>query len=262
VAGLKERVGYNDLESKVFMPNEIFEDLSILHDKGGSQVAFAYSFYYLTTWMYRYCKYDKMNSGIADIKELLGYHRDNKKINYIIKKGGALDQLGYTESSTDYPIAWSYEQDELEFTYLSELDDYSQKIIRERTGRNYKIKKPFKAIWRTADSYSEGYQDGTFYAIENTHLIPFDVFLYCMENDIGVVGFYLYSYLSYRCQLFKQFDSSMERLGGYIGLSRNTTDKYITKLVDHRLVDYKVNDAVHIKKDVVNQQPSTFKLKT
>lgn len=260
MSGLVKQLQYYEKESKIFMPNEIFNDLKPLHSKGSSHVAFAYSFYYLISWLFRYCKYDKVNADMGFIKQVLGYNKDYKKLNYLTKKNGLLDEMGYALTSTDYPIAWNME-DGLEFTYLSELDPESQKILRDARGRNFKIKYPVKGLWRSRESADEGYEDGTFFEVDQTHMIPFEVFIYCMENGLGVTGFYLYSYLSYRCQWFEEFNSSVERLGEDIGLSHNTTDKYVSRLVRHGLIDYKVNECVKID-GKYNKKPSTFNVKS
>jgi hypothetical protein len=245
MSGLSEQLQYYEKENKVFMPNEIFNDLKPLHSKGSSHVAFAYSFYYLISWLFRYCKYDKVNADMGFIKQALGYNKDYKKLNYLTKKNGLLDEMGYTLTSTDYPIAWDME-DGLEFAYLSELDSDSQKLLRNARGRNFKIKYPVKGLWRSEESADEGLLDGTFFEVDQTHMIPFEVFIYCMENGLGVTGFYLYSYLSYRCQWFEEFNSSVERLGEDIGISVKTTERVITRLIGSGLVDYKVNECKKI----------------
>jgi hypothetical protein len=260
MSGLSEQLHYYEKENKVFMPNEIFNDLKSLHGRGSSHVAFAYSYYYLVNWLFRYCKYDKVNADTQFIKEVLGYHKDYKKLNYMIKKNGLLDEMGYTLTSTDYPITWDL-KDGLEFTYLSELDPDSQKILRDVRGRNFKIKYPVKGLWRSGESSEEGYEDGTFFEIDNTHMIPFEVFIYCMENGLGVTGFYLYSYLSYRCQWFEEFNSSVERLGEEIGYSKSTTERVISKLFSHKLIDYKVNECKKINGDFV-RKANTYMMKS
>jgi hypothetical protein len=232
--------------------------LKILHNKGSSHVAFAYSYYYFISWLFRYCKYDKVKVDVKLTKQSLGYHKDNKDINYIIKKNGVLDEIGYTLSSIDYPIVWELDG-ELEFTYLSDLDSDIKKILMDVNGRNYKIKYPVKGLWRTDESAKEGYQDGTFFDVSNTHMIPFEVFIYCMENDLGVLGFYLYSYLSYRCQWFEEFNSSVERISETIGYSINTTERYISKLFSHQLIDYKVNECKKINGEFV-KKANTYSL--
>lgn len=239
---LKTLLQVNEHQDRVYMPSEIFNDLKPLHSKGSSHVAFAYSFYYLISWLYRYAKYGELNIDTGMIKQVLGYSKTYPEINYIIKKNGFLDQIGYTVSSTDYPIAWSFNNGDIDFTLLSDLDSELRKIIQSRKGKNYKIKIPVKAIWRNEDSQIEGIEDGTIYEIEYTHEMPFDVFMKCMSNKrIGIEGFYIYGYLKYRCDKFGTYQSSIERIAEDLGMSRNTADKYLTGLAKEQLIAYKDN---------------------
>lgn len=225
------------------MPSEIFNDLKPLHSKGSSHVAFAYSFYYLISWLYRYAKYGELNIDTGMIKQVLGYSKTYPEINYIIKKNGFLDQIGYTVSSTDYPIAWSFNNGDIDFTLLSDLDSELRKIIQSRKGKNYKIKIPVKAIWRNEDSQIEGIEDGTIYEIEYTHEMPFDVFMKCMSNKrIGIEGFYIYGYLKYRCDKFGEFNASMDKLANDTGMSRSTVNRYTGALMKEGLISYRENE--------------------
>lgn len=259
---IKQYLQYDELEYKVFMPNEIFVDLKPLHEKGSGHVSFAYSFYYLNCWLYRYAKYGHINIDSKIIKQILGYSPIYKKTDYIIKKNGFLDEINYTTTDNDYPLAWTLDDHEcLEFTLVSSLDKDMLKIVRDMKGKNSKIKVPIKGIWRTGESKNENIEDGTFYDVSNTHLINFEVFIKCMENKgLGCIGFYLYSYLKYRCQWFEEFNSSVERIGLELGICKSTTEKYICKLIENRLVDFKVNECLYVD-GAFKKKANTYKLK-
>ena len=243
----------NNTQYRIFMPNEIFEDLKELKSKGVGHIAFAYSFYYFISWLYRYAKYGEMKIDTGMIKQVLGYSPDNKKVNYLIKENGWLDQIGYTYSDTDYPIAWEYKED-VTFHMLSDLDDELRKVIQNSRGKNYKIKVPVKGLWRDQISQVEGIENGTFYEIDYTHEIPFDVFARCMDRDsLGVVGFYLYGYVKYRCDKFNKYNSSFERIGNEVGMSRNTADKYLTALIREGLIGYEESECVIVEGKFVKQ---------
>ena len=202
-----ELLQYNDKENKVFMPNEIFEDISIMGFKTIEHKSFVYSYYYLLLWLYRYTKYGNIKITVQDIKEVLGYNKKYDVLDYIIKKDGLLDQLGYTESTTDFPYHWNMENG-LEFNYFSEMDLEMRKTISR--GRNYKIKVPVKGIHRDSESRSEGIEDGVFYDIANTHMVDFEVFAECMEK-VGCKGFYVYGYLKWKCDIYKKYNISLIR---------------------------------------------------
>lgn len=124
---INKLVQFNEeYESNLFMPNEIFKDLKA-NIKGVPHIAFAYSYIYLSTWLYRYAKH--VNVGTFDnakIKEVLGYKPNTRTINFLIKKGGLLDEMEYLQSTRDYPVSWEYSKmnyEDLEFTLSSEVDD-------------------------------------------------------------------------------------------------------------------------------------------
>lgn len=109
---LEELLQYHEKESKIFMPNEIFDDLKgAIPDS--PHIAFAYSYTYLAAWLYRYSKHISPTEGFIDnvkMKQILGYNENYKKLDYLIKKNGLLDQLGYTETVKDFPTSWTYDE--------------------------------------------------------------------------------------------------------------------------------------------------------
>lgn len=228
---------YDGENNDIFMPNEIFNDLKNVLSNS-SHLAFAYSYYYLISWLYRYAIYGNDIYTTDTIKEILGYYKNNKTVNYIIKKNGLLDNMGYTQLQSDYPVFWTFEDNELSFTMLSEYDIETQKLLKSKASRNYKIKVPLKGIYRTEEDINEGYESGTFYEIDNTHHIPFDVFLFCVSNEnIGVIGFYLWSYLKMKNQIHSSgYDVSIDYLAKETGVKRSSTVKYLNVLKSHRMI--------------------------
>jgi hypothetical protein len=246
---IKKLLNYNEHQNKIYIHNEIFEELKVL----GSHAAFAYTYYYLICWLYRYAKYGEIQIDVKLIKELLGYNPTNKKLDYLIKKGGLLDEIGLTETSTDYPLVWTFIDGDLEFTMLSDFDDEVRKMYLKQKGKNYKVKIPVKALSRNGEN-------GTFYDIGYTHEMEFNLFVKCMESDLGCSGFYIYGYLKYRCDKFGEYNSSLERLGEELGMSKNTIDKYLTILCQDRLIECKVNDCRLVDGEFVKKS-NTYKLK-
>lgn len=273
---------YYDLQSKMFMPNEIFEDLKDKYTElypdlmdgeapenakskvVSSHLAFTYSYYYLISWLYRYCKYDSSDIDVKTIKKALAYSHTTKTIDFIIKKGGVLDQMGYTFTSTDYPVYWEYEQGgefgretELKFTYSSELidgedegnpDNYFKLRVHGNRGSNFKIKHPVKGLWRTKESEEDGLLDGTFYDVSKTHLIQFEIFLFCMGNkNLGCTAFYLYSYLKRMNDVFSDgYDVSIPALAYQTGIKERTLIKYLTLLKKHRMINCRHNQEYYV----------------
>nr|BDD43633.1 hypothetical protein 2 [Bacillaceae bacterium] len=261
---IEQLLQYSNYESKLFMPNEVFDDLK-LNIKNTPHIAFAYTYLYLNTWLYRYTKHTEQG-GISNsvIKEILGYKPETRTVNYLITKNGLLDKMGYTSTTRDFPIAAELNEGYLEFTLVNGLDNkddpmysysYSwEKRIRDTVPKNFTIKYPVKAFHRTKESMDDSYEDGTFYEVENTHCIPFDVFMYCMsKKDIGCTGFYLYAYLKHQNDIHGgSYDVSLVDLALQTGIAERTLDTYLDLLKGYRLTDFIHNQeffAVGLRKE-------------
>ncbi|WP_409174835.1 hypothetical protein [Brevibacillus fortis] len=272
---LKKILGSND-KDKVFMPNEIFVDLK-MHLKDSSHIAFAYSYYFVITYLYRNARYrnviDKSGKEIeinqSELKQILGYSKDNKTTNFIIKQNGILDQMGYTQTVSDFPtyierkilcLGKEKLSDELYIEMYSDMDLETKKYLKENR-RNHKIKYPVKAFYRTPEDQKDSHQNGTFFFVDSTHGIPVDVFIYCMTNkEIGCVGFYLYSYLKRMNDMFeKGYDVPLERLSENTGIKPTTLDKYLDKLKAYNLISCIVRPFVVGKPTDVKLKANTYR---
>ncbi|KZZ85642.1 hypothetical protein [Bacillus sp. SJS] len=232
---------WNENEDKLFMPNEIFDDLKESDFTSSAHIYFAYAYIYLITWLFRYAKYGQFEISVKTIKQILGYKPNYEKIDYIIKKNGLLDQMGYTMTVSDYPLSWTYkkyENDEIEFYMVSDVDPDDKETVLYGKRRNIKIKFPVKHFHRDAEAYEEGHPNGVFYDVEKTHMIPSEVFLFSMsKSEIGCTGFFLYSYLKSKNQIFKSgYDVSLTNLAKETGLKPRTLDKYLDALKKHRMI--------------------------
>jgi len=247
---------FNEEENKIFMPNEIFTDLTNFitkHEKSkekvGSKIAFAYSYYYLISWLYRYAKYSAIKIDTKDIKSILGYSPTTTSVDCIIKKNGILDKLNYTTTDNDYPVMWNYDKNEgVTFDYMSGCSEVDKLYLINKTSRNYKIKVPLKGIHRTAESEEDCHEDGTFHDVSDTHLVEFETFAECMSNDnIGVYGFYIYSYLKYQNQLYDGgVDVSVYALSEETGVSIRSLVKYLDILKKYKLIDCILNQDYYV----------------
>lgn len=227
-------------ESKNYMVNEIFDDLKE-NIANASHIAFSYSYIYLCTWLYRYTKHFNVNTfDNAKIKEILGYDSNNRTLNFLIKKGGLLDGMEYLESTRDYPVSWILSDEmNLEFTMSSdfkEMKDYLPEVPKR-----FFLKRPEKGFARIIEEEGKEYEAaGTFHEVDNTHNIPFEVFLYCMSNvDIGCTGFYLYAYLKHKCDIFEDgYDVPLLTLSTDTGISETGINKYLGELKSYRMIGF------------------------
>jgi hypothetical protein len=221
----------------IYLPNEIFSDLQENIDNS-RQVAFAYSYVYYITYLYRYCKYiDDNGLKVTQdrIKEYLGYAPNNKKVNYIIKKDGILDSIGYTMTTTDYPISYYFDDDIILFNTITDFKD----DIKIGNNRNFKVKIPLRAFHRSTRAVLEDDLTGTFYQVENTHRIYFEAFQRILENPhLGVVAFYIYGYLRHKTDLFSNgYQRSSIKLGSDLKMSDKTVRKYVDSLEMYGFLD-------------------------
>lgn len=241
-------LNFNKKENSLFLPNEIFEDYK-KYIANKTHIPVAYSYSYIVTWLYRYAKYFNTEEIIDNkkIKEILGYSPNNQSLDYLFKKNGLLDHIGYFESVRDYPVSWHYSEtvdEELSFFMSSEIDEELKDkfpIVPKR----FFLKRPVKAFDRFElafgeDGSEEEYEmPGTFSYVGNTHLIEFEIFLFCMTTkNIGCVGFYLYSFISQKNDHYKEgYDASIERLERESGIPSRTIIKYLRILRSYKMID-------------------------
>lgn len=235
-------------ESDIFLPNEIFSDLQD-YITDSAHIAFAYSYCYLTQFLYRNCKYfnTEVLIDVNVIKQILGYSKSNRTMNYITKKGGLLDEIGYLESTKDFPMGWDYKNDAgegLSFSMSSEMD----KDMLPPIPKMFFLKRPIKGFERTILHIKKDgvavEQDmlGTFFDVSNTHSVDFDIFTYCMANkDLGVVAFYLYSWLKYKNDMFDGYDVPISKLSAETGIARRTLISYMNLLKGFQMIRFKFN---------------------
>lgn len=260
---LKKKLHVQENEQMINMPNELFQKLKMLggskRDKKGSHIAFAYSYIYFYTWLYRYSKYYYIAPTTEDVKELLQYSRTYEKMNYLIKKNGLLEQLGLLETTTDYPVLSYFDEEKyIQFELLSGQDDeYIIKGLRKRHTNRFSIKKPLFTFEREIEGEMD---NGTFYDAYRTHIIDFDIFLYCMSNDeLGVIAFYIYSYLKMQNDHHKGgYDATAKRLSNEIDIGERTIRKYEKAMREYNMVELKHNmDYISMKIDPSEREAST-----
>lgn len=238
----------------IFMPNEIFADLKE-NIESSQQLPFAYAYYYYVSYLYRYCKLitdnnEKITQGM--IKEKLGYAPTYKKIDYIIKKDGILDSIGYTVTTTDYPIEWSLDENKKPiFLTTSEFERrYGYPI--NPNDRNYKIKYPLKGFIRNSEDSHITENTGTFFDVSKTHRIDYETFEAIISNEqLGVAGFYIYGLLKMKCSIFLiGYQASLGVLNKELGMSVMTIHKYLKVLeeygfirIDHAIFKFSNDEA-------------------
>ncbi|WP_372011332.1 hypothetical protein NBRC13296_12230 [Paenibacillus chitinolyticus] len=211
----------------VYIHNEIFDDLKTFERINTGNIATVYCYYCLLCYLYRYCKYPM---SAEKIKQMLGYSSSYTNINKIIKRNGLTDQIGLTHSTRDFPLQYKYDNGELSFTTYLSLDTETRRLVY--SSNNYFIKQPLKALYRSEESKHAGIKDGTFFTIESTHLFDFSFFR-LIRDEIGLNGFYIYQYLSHKCDLFLNgYDIGIAQLSQSIGISKRTISRCLDLLLN------------------------------
>jgi hypothetical protein len=229
----------------IFLPNEIFSDLSDERISNSIHRSFCYSYYYYISYLYRYSLYVKNTPMInqQDIKQKLGYNRNEKRIDYLIKQGGILDLLGYTLTTQDYPVSWSMDDmGFLQFKTIKELhEEHGVQVTLQTSDRNFKIKKPIKAFHRKSDS---NFLDGIFYDVSNTHKVSYTIFELCMSNVLlGVYAFYIYGYIKMMNDLYgNEYQCPIRTLVSKLEISNGTLIKYFNQMEQCGLIEIEHQD--------------------
>jgi hypothetical protein len=179
----------------------------------------------------------------ADIKELLGYNRITKTIDYIIKKDGVLDQIGLTSTTKNFPIETITNPIESinniplkEFVTLEELDKegLSYKLVRSIVkNRNYTIKEPLFLF-----EYKE--QMGTLYEYGNTHKIKIDeIMKFMFDDNLDNIDFIIYCFLKSKCYGYKDHMKpiGLNTIISELGIGKDAFYSHLQKLKDLGFID-------------------------
>jgi len=274
-------------ERKVFMPNEIFGDLLKRFDgevkaKSTTHIAYAYTYTWLAHYMYRYCKY-YLNDNVtgideAMIKQIMGFPAKSDAYTYITKSGGLLEELGYIRKESDKPFDYTtYETafcngDDVDivglegFNMESDLENNIGWV--KKNNKNRKINFPIKGFERDEsmitdnDLYEAEDRTGSFFRVDNTHMIDIDVFMFCMADaELGVQGFYLYSYLLYMCDKhYNSFDCSLGRFVTLTGLGERPVRDQLERLEKRNMITNDHKPWCLDKKDWQTPKSNTYEV--
>ena len=180
-------------ERQVAMPNRIYADMKQWLETGElnspQHQEFIYCYYWLIVYLWGFAKYGEHGYTTTEIKKMLGYNPNEKRVNYIIKQDGLLDLKGYTNTVDDFPVLWSLKDGELSHTMFSDYDELDRQIVNKFKAHKITVKAPLLSIGEN--------NDGLYWNSENTHMINGDVFTACMTNkSLMCGGLYLYGLLA------------------------------------------------------------------
>jgi hypothetical protein len=238
-------IQYEGVLPIIYMENEIFEDIKKSEVEGSGKVAQIYTYYFLVKLLYRYALYG-FNPDLVNVsthKKILGYSDDYRGINFIIKKGGVLNKMGYTTHISNYPISWSYEDGDLDFCLVKDkkIDEFGNELnyalpsqIIKNLHPNAKIHFPIKAFTRNYSSLNEG----SFFNISSTHGIEVETFIHCMsKEELGPESFYVYGFIKHKNDWKGDFwDSPIEDLYTECGIKKTKLIEVLKALEQYNMI--------------------------
>ena len=176
---------------------ELFDDLVATGKlKVNRHRTFAFSYYWLVSYLWKYSKYGYREINNQDIKRILGVSPVEKRMDYITKKKGVLDSIGLTETTRNFPINTTItEQDGIVVTTLSDVDDEIAQDFLKNYNSRYECKKPLL-------QYERDGKAGMMFSKDDVLSISVFEFTRCVLcPEIGFDGFYVYAYLKYRVKM-------------------------------------------------------------
>lgn len=250
---LKGLLAYDSHHQKyVGIPNDIFQILSEdkkLKEVKAPHVAYAYTYIYLTAWLYKYGKYS-LDFEVFDasvLKKIIGLSEIEKRYDYIFKKNGVLDRLKITKTVNFKEAAVEYLWEDGFFcgfvTYKEWLASKDPKDLQELKDfglvlnpKHRQIKYPIFGLDKRIVNEEE--IEGTFYEWGNSHAVPMEVFIECMTNEkLGAVAFYIYAYLYSRCGMNNgAVEVSLEKMKFITGLRHTTINTALHNLKAFNLI--------------------------
>ncbi|WP_312001432.1 hypothetical protein [Paenibacillus forsythiae] len=147
-------------------------------------------------------------------------------------------------SRSDFPISYNYydEYGHIDYTLpswrmFSEIRGVLPEEIRNNV-RARKINFPIRGIYYDEECERENIENGYFYITANTTEIHINTFIFCMKHsDIGVVGFYLYSFFKSMNGYFGgEYNSPIEQLVVNTGIKSTKLSEVIKTLEAHNMI--------------------------
>lgn len=243
----------------LYTPNEIFEELKNSGIKT-LHLPFTYSYYFLVSYLYKQCAYHYITPNNNDIKMYLGLCDKYRYVDYIIKKGGELDQLLFTQTTTNYPVGFEYDEEGyIEFDLLQDEESYIKEMYMKRHSNNYNIKYPVKCFSRyPVDDLN--CLDGTYYQMLDTHRTELSTFKFMLSNsELGVNGFYLYQFLLYKCDKFEKYTGTIKMIQDELPFTERYLYKYLKLLKDYGCIQIESTQTYNSKGKLVKRNEYTIK---
>lgn len=253
---IKQLIGFNIVDCPVYINNSIFNELlkcNLLSHI--SHLSYAYGYYCLITHLYRNAKYQNFLLKQSDLKEILGYSPNNRSLDFISKMHGLLDELGYTETITDFPVR-------IDTGKLIVVDMYRKvkcnSFLNIEVPSNYRVKLPVRAFYKDSKSKQVGELNGSYYEASDCHKFDLEMFIDCVSNNnIGCTGFFIASFIKALNIIPKSGPfSNLVGIAKMLRIQKKTLRKYVKHFAENGIleVDYRHNQDVKVISIYLRQQ--------
>lgn len=239
-------------DAYVQIPNDIFRTLSKnIKNKSGNtnikQSSFAYAYIICVSFLYKYAQFVDINNKTyiqnTDLKQILGYSKTTKSVDYIIKKDGVLEKIGLLKTIKDYPVSVMYGEDEYnnfkirEFITLSMMDKShpTYKIIKNIVkNKNYEVKEPVFMF-----KYNGG--AGSLYDYSNTHRVTIKEFIkFICDEKLDNIDLMLYFFFKSKCYNLNKKNTksiSLLQITSDIGIGKESFYYHLKTIKDKGMLE-------------------------
>lgn len=145
--------------TKIELNVNIFSQIESLPLKSEQHRSFVLAYLCAVQYLWKKGDYLQNKTLMKDIKEMIGISDHTTGYNYIIKKGGLLEDYGLVTSVRDFPVKLTIRSKKT--TMLSKIDVKKQKNFWASVGNSYNVKKPDMYIKENKDVFNVKFFDIT-----------------------------------------------------------------------------------------------------
>lgn len=206
------------------------ENLENKNIKNLQGVAFSFAYYYLSSYVWKYSKYNEQLFEKKDFLNVILKRERYSSFDYLIKKDGVLEKLKILETTNNFPISNEFDKDQkqMNYLYINDIEKELKKEIMKNTFKKYSVKKPIRF-------YKIGDEPGYNYNQSDSIFINLKEFLTCInDKDISYLGFYFYCYIKFNIVKFGGYQNGILKTT-YPIIKKETgfNERMITKLFKH-----------------------------
>jgi len=239
-------------DAKVSIPNDIFSNLMKTESmKNANQLAFCFSYLVLNAFLSKYCAYWDYGGEEfitkKDMKVILGYNRENKTVNHLIKVNGVLEKNNLLTHEKDIPVYHGIESNsrvtrdgkpkEIKDWVLSPISDMPKQMQDEFRAHKSKGNPRFEA---PIPNFILGVNDvqNTLNDRNLTFTVKYKTFRDLLfKEEMGLVDFCVFYFMRKIAYKRNEKEISYSQVVAELEMSRSTFRESIIRLEDKKLIE-------------------------